>query len=198
VTEGWGGSAFHGERRGIFVELSSSSCRSSPWSPCLLHPSLAAIPGPDLCVVAAFSQLSVKWSSQPSVMPDPIRHPVTRWLSREETHLPRARGSFRLTDVRRLDPGSGAGVTEGGVAPAFQGERRGIFVELSSSSCRSSPWSSCLLHPSLAAIPGPDLCVVAAFSQLSVKWSSKLSVMPDPIRHPVTRCPSRGRLNCHA
>jgi hypothetical protein len=61
--------------------------------------------------------------SHPSVIPALSRDPVTRSPSREKTPLPRLRGSFRLTDVRRLDPGSGAGVTErGGLAHSTKGE----------------------------------------------------------------------------
>jgi hypothetical protein len=94
----------------MFVDLSSSSCRSSPWSPCLLHRSLAA----DLilalilccCILPTFrhvapSQLPVI----PATEPGSSHAKSFAW----ETHLPRLRGSFRLTDDRRLDPGSGAG-----------------------------------------------------------------------------------------
>jgi hypothetical protein len=99
----------------VSPDLSSSSCRSSPWSPCLLHPSLAAdlilALIPCCCILPTLRHAA---PSQLSVMPDLIRHPVTRSPSREETHLPLVIESFRLTDVRRLDPGSGAGVTERG------------------------------------------------------------------------------------
>jgi hypothetical protein len=108
-----------------------------------------------------------------SVMPDPIRYPVTRCSSREETPLPRVTESFRLTDVRRLDPGSGAGVTENEGLSHSTEDEGASRIPWNLSSCEplsvGTPWSrhglSSLCQPpnspscgNLSIIPHPRPC----------------------------------------